>query len=114
MYNAIVIMRFVLILNVSLQLLFRPPLEMYDLIIHLSWKQSPRQHESVDQENSQLPSNVRKYVKKVTEIEDRLQHFPVYDYDPPRLYLNELKVTEILLIILLLHIVILLKNKIII
>ncbi|XP_056022983.1 nucleolar protein 6-like isoform X2 [Ostrea edulis] len=77
--------------KICFKLLFRPPLEMYDLIIHLSWKQSPRQHESVDQENSQLPSNVRKYVKKVTEIEDRLQHFPVYDYDPPRLYLNELK-----------------------
>ncbi|XP_061172085.1 nucleolar protein 6-like isoform X1 [Saccostrea echinata] len=71
--------------------LFRPFLDMYDIIIHLTWKQSPRQHEALQPENSHLPSNLRKYVHKTTVTGDKLEHFPVYDYDPPRLYWKELK-----------------------
>lgn len=70
-----------LVLSIFLQQLFRPPLETYDLIIHLARKQLPRQHEAVDREVSQLPVPT-----------DKLEYFPVYDYDPPSLFLNELKV----------------------
>lgn len=31
-------------------------------------------------------------VAKTTDPMDKLQYFPVYDYDPPSLFLNELKV----------------------
>lgn len=75
-----------------LQQLFRPPLEMYDLIIHLTWKQLPRQHEAVDWEGGHLPLNRKKSVPSTSDPANTLQHFPVYDYDPASLYLNELKV----------------------
>lgn len=79
-------------LSIFLQQLFRPPLETYDLIIHLARKQLPRQHEAVDREVSQLPVKTKGRVAKTPDPTDKLQYFPVYDYDPPSLFLNELKV----------------------
>nr|XP_022330549.1 nucleolar protein 6-like isoform X1 [Crassostrea virginica] len=77
--------------NSDFKQLFRPPLEMYDLIIHLTWKQLPRQHEAVDWEGDHLPLNRKKSVLSTSDPANTLQHFPVYDYDPASLYLNELK-----------------------
>lgn len=81
-----------LVLSIFLQQLFRPPLETYDLIIHLARKQLPRQHEAVDREVSQLPVKTKGRVAKTPVPTDKLEYFPVYDYDPPSLFLNELKV----------------------
>lgn len=77
--------------NSSFKQLFRPPLETYDLIIHLARKQLPRQHEAVDREVSQLPVKTKGRVAKTPDPTDKLEYFPVYDYDPPSLFLNELK-----------------------
>lgn len=52
----------------------------------------PRQHEAVDREVSQPPVKTKGRVAKIPDPMDKLQYFPVYDYDPPSLFLNELKV----------------------
>lgn len=77
--------------NSSFKQLFRPPLETYDLIINLARKQLPRQYEAVDREVSQPPVKTKGRVAKTPDPMDKLQYFPVYDYDPPSLFLNELK-----------------------
>lgn len=71
----------------SLQMVFRPPLDFYDVLIYLNPNQIPRHLESVDQP---VKSFSRGVVKNST-AEKIL--FPVVDYDPVQCYLRELRVS---------------------
>ena len=69
----------------SLQPIFRPPLDVYDILIFLNGKQLPRQPEAIDITTmTYLPT----YGKTVEG--DR---FPVTDFDPVQMYLKELQVS---------------------
>lgn len=66
---------------------FRPPLEAYDVLIHLDSKQVPLLAKAVDP-----PTNT---FRRGTRREQPFASggaLPVIDYDPVRLYLSELKV----------------------
>uniref|UniRef100_A0A8C3K0Z5 Nucleolar protein 6 n=1 Tax=Calidris pygmaea TaxID=425635 RepID=A0A8C3K0Z5_9CHAR len=68
-----------------LQMVFRPPLDFYDVLIHLNPNQIPRHLESVDRP---LKSFSRGVVKNSTSVKIL---FPVVDYDPVQCYLQELR-----------------------
>lgn len=70
-----------------LQMVFRPPLDFYDVLIHLNPNQIPRHLESVDRP---LKSFSRGVVKNSTAVKIL---FPVVDYDPVQCYLQELRVS---------------------
>ncbi|KAK3096655.1 hypothetical protein FSP39_002142 [Pinctada imbricata] len=69
--------------------IFRPPLELYDVILHLDMKQCARRHQALDsltQDNVICPTyGVRKTQKR------EAMFMPVTDYDPVQLYLRDLK-----------------------
>lgn len=66
------------------QKVFRPSLAMFDVLIHLDPKQLPRKHEHLDYRD-EGPSPMYGSNKD----DNRL---PVTDFDPPALYLKELRV----------------------
>ncbi|KAM4049230.1 nucleolar protein 6 [Anomaloglossus baeobatrachus] len=70
----------------DIKMIFRPPLDLYDVLIHLNPKHIPRHREAVDQPTK---SFVRGLLKVDTSCSSF--RFPVVDYDPPQLYLNELR-----------------------
>ncbi|XP_073536523.1 nucleolar protein 6 isoform X2 [Phyllobates terribilis] len=70
----------------DIKMIFRPPLDLYDVLIHLNPKHIPRHREAVDQPTK---SFVRGLLKADTSCIN--SRFPVVDYDPPQLYLNELR-----------------------
>uniref|UniRef100_A0A8C5LK55 Nucleolar protein 6 n=1 Tax=Leptobrachium leishanense TaxID=445787 RepID=A0A8C5LK55_9ANUR len=72
--------------NHDLKTVFRPPLDFYDVLIHLNPKQIPRHREAIDQP---AKSFVRGFL--TTKAEMKNLYFPVVDYDPVQLYLKELK-----------------------
>ncbi|NXU75922.1 NOL6 protein, partial [Oreotrochilus melanogaster] len=72
----------------DVKMVFRPPLDFYDVLIHLNPNQIPRHLESVDRP---LKSFSRGVVKNST-AEKIL--FPVVDYDPVQCYLQELRVSK--------------------
>ncbi|XP_062482635.1 nucleolar protein 6 [Pezoporus occidentalis] len=69
----------------DVKMVFRPPLDFYDVLIHLNTKQIPRHLESVDQP---VKSFSRGVVKNSTS--EKIL-FPVVDYDPVQCYLQELR-----------------------
>uniref|UniRef100_A0A8B9FKR7 Nucleolar protein 6 n=1 Tax=Amazona collaria TaxID=241587 RepID=A0A8B9FKR7_9PSIT len=69
----------------DVKMVFRPPLDFYDVLIHLNPNQIPRHLESVDQP---VKSFSRGVVKNSTA--DKIL-FPVVDYDPVQCYLRELR-----------------------
>uniref|UniRef100_A0A663FFP6 Nucleolar protein 6 n=1 Tax=Aquila chrysaetos chrysaetos TaxID=223781 RepID=A0A663FFP6_AQUCH len=69
----------------DVKMVFRPPLDFYDVLIHLNPNQIPRHLESVDQP---LKSFSRGVVKNSTAVKIL---FPVVDYDPVQCYLQELR-----------------------
>ncbi|XP_065520202.1 nucleolar protein 6 isoform X2 [Lathamus discolor] len=69
----------------DVKMVFRPPLDFYDVLIHLNPNQIPRHLENVDQP---VKSFSRGVVKNST-AEKIL--FPVVDYDPVQCYLRELR-----------------------
>uniref|UniRef100_A0A8C0I8A3 Nucleolar protein 6 n=1 Tax=Bubo bubo TaxID=30461 RepID=A0A8C0I8A3_BUBBB len=69
----------------DVKMVFRPPLEFYDVLIHLNPTQIPRHLESVDRP---LKSFSRGVVKNSTSVKIL---FPVVDYDPVQCYLQELR-----------------------
>ena len=71
-----------------LQLVFRPPLELFDVIIHLKLDKLARQHEAVD---ITAETNCPKY--KLTTSKKEMQPMPVYDFDPAQVYYQELQVS---------------------
>ncbi|XP_060067208.1 nucleolar protein 6-like [Ylistrum balloti] len=63
--------------------IFRPPLEIYDVIIHLRQKMVPRQNQAVDITNETfIPLHL-------TDVNSEVM--PVYEFDPVQLYLSELR-----------------------
>lgn len=75
---------------ISLQMVFRPPLDLYDVLIHLNPNQIPRHLEGVDRP---LKSFTRGVVKNSAAVKIL---FPVVDYDPVQCYLQELRVSTAL------------------
>uniref|UniRef100_A0A8D2MV52 Nucleolar protein 6 n=1 Tax=Zonotrichia albicollis TaxID=44394 RepID=A0A8D2MV52_ZONAL len=69
----------------SLQMVFRPPLDFYDVLIHLNPSQIPRLLESVDRPVKSVSRGVVKNSSAMNIL------FPVVDYDPVQLYLQELR-----------------------
>ncbi|XP_061224989.1 nucleolar protein 6 [Neopsephotus bourkii] len=69
----------------DVKMVFRPPLDFYDVLIHLNPNQIPRHLEGVDQP---VKSFSRGVVKN-SAAEKIL--FPVVDYDPVQCYLRELR-----------------------
>lgn len=71
----------------SMQMVFRPPLDFYDVLIHLNPNQIPRHLEGVDRPVKSVSRGVVKNSSAVNIL------FPVVDYDPVQLYLQELRVS---------------------
>ncbi|KAM5193946.1 nucleolar protein 6-like [Mantella aurantiaca] len=68
------------------QVIFRPPLDLYDVLIHLNPRHIPRHREAVDQA---VKSSYRGLLREDAHV--KALRFPVVDYDPPQLYLKSLK-----------------------
>uniref|UniRef100_A0A8C5TKB3 Nucleolar protein 6 n=1 Tax=Malurus cyaneus samueli TaxID=2593467 RepID=A0A8C5TKB3_9PASS len=69
----------------DVKMVFRPPLDFYDVLIHLNTNHIPRHLESVDRP----VKSVSRGVVKNSSAGNIL--FPVVDYDPVQLYLRELR-----------------------
>lgn len=69
------------------QMIFRPPLDLYDVLIHLNPKHIPRHREAVDQP---VTSFVRGLLEE--DVSANCSRFPVVDYDPVQFYLSDLRV----------------------
>ncbi|KAM6470906.1 nucleolar protein 6 [Liasis olivaceus] len=70
----------------DVKMVFRPPLDFYDVLIHLNPKQIPRHLEAVDRPVTSFSRGMLKS-KNTTKI----LSFPVVDYDPVQCYLQELR-----------------------
>ncbi|XP_069819373.1 nucleolar protein 6 [Dendropsophus ebraccatus] len=70
----------------DIKMIFRPPMDLYDVLIHLDPKHIPRHREAVDQP---AKSFLRGLLKETAPVSD--SRFPVVDYDPVQLYLSELR-----------------------
>ncbi|XP_069482963.1 nucleolar protein 6 [Ambystoma mexicanum] len=70
----------------DMKLIFRPPLDCYDVLIHLNPKQIPRHREAVDKP-------VKSFFRGMLNSDAPVKTFflPVVDYDPVQLYLSELR-----------------------
>uniref|UniRef100_A0A803YBJ7 Nucleolar protein 6 n=1 Tax=Meleagris gallopavo TaxID=9103 RepID=A0A803YBJ7_MELGA len=68
-----------------LSTVFRPPLDLYDVLIHLNSNQIPRHLESVDQPVKSFSRGVVKNSSGARIL------FPVVDYDPVQCYLQDLR-----------------------
>ncbi len=71
-----------------LQQIFRPPLDHYDVIIHLEINKLPRQHQAVDISKETICPKYR----NVETSEKEQSSLPVIDFDPAEMYLTELRV----------------------
>ena len=71
----------------SLQRIFRPPLDVFDVLIYLKHYMLARQHEAVDITEE---TNCPEY--KLTADPEEKQPMPVYDFDPAQMYYKELQV----------------------
>ncbi|NXU41603.1 NOL6 protein, partial [Drymodes brunneopygia] len=71
----------------DVKMVFRPPLDFYDVLIHLNPNQIPRHLESVDRPVKSVSRGVVKNSSATNIL------FPVVDYDPAQLYLQELRVS---------------------
>ncbi|XP_067887760.1 nucleolar protein 6 [Heterodontus francisci] len=72
--------------NHDLKMVFRPPLEIYDVIIHLNPKHIPRHLEAVDRPKVTYSRGTLRNDAAVKFIK-----MPVVDYDPVQCYLRELR-----------------------
>lgn len=71
-----------------LQMIFRPPLDFYDILIHLNAKHIPRHLEGVDRPAKSFSRGMLKSDAPVKTLV-----FPVVGYDPVQCYLQELRVS---------------------
>ncbi|XP_041278004.1 nucleolar protein 6 isoform X2 [Onychostruthus taczanowskii] len=69
----------------DVKMVFRPPLDLYDVLIHLNPNQIPRLLESVDRPVKSVSRGVVKNSSATNIL------FPVVEYDPVQLYLQELR-----------------------
>uniref|UniRef100_W5KKI6 Nucleolar protein 6 n=1 Tax=Astyanax mexicanus TaxID=7994 RepID=W5KKI6_ASTMX len=72
--------------NHDIRVVFRPPLEAYDVLIHLKTKQVPLAAQAVDPSPITFPRGISK-----GEGGSLGGAFPVMDFDPVKLYLSELR-----------------------
>uniref|UniRef100_UPI00398EAFAB nucleolar protein 6 n=1 Tax=Pristiophorus japonicus TaxID=55135 RepID=UPI00398EAFAB len=72
--------------NHDLKMVFRPPLDIYDVIIHLNPKHIPRHLEAVDRPKITYSRGTLKSDAAVKYLK-----MPVVDYDPVQCYLHELR-----------------------
>ncbi|XP_066470854.1 nucleolar protein 6 [Tiliqua scincoides] len=70
----------------EVKVVFRPPLDFYDVLIHLNPKQMPRHLEAVDR-----PAKSFSRGMLGNDAAVKTYFFPVVDYDPVQLYLRELQ-----------------------
>ncbi|KAG9488294.1 hypothetical protein GDO78_007867 [Eleutherodactylus coqui] len=70
----------------DIKMIFRPPLDLYDVLIHLDCKHIPRHREAVD-------PPIKSFIRGLLEVDikNKDPRFPVVDYDPVQLYLSELR-----------------------
>ncbi|NXW80132.1 NOL6 protein, partial [Hirundo rustica] len=73
----------------DVKIVFRPPLDSYDVLIHLNPNQIPRHLENVDRPVKSVSRGVVKNSSATNIL------FPVVDYDPVQLYLQELRVSTV-------------------
>ncbi|KFM82766.1 Nucleolar protein 6, partial [Stegodyphus mimosarum] len=71
--------------NEDIKVIFRPPLQSYDVLIYLKRKEIPRLCQAVDV----LPSDELPVYKPYQHNDDEI--YPVVDYDPVQKYLEELR-----------------------
>nr|XP_030113545.1 nucleolar protein 6 isoform X1 [Taeniopygia guttata] len=71
--------------NQDVKMVFRPPLDFYDVLIHLNPNQIPRLLENVDRPVKSVSRGMVKNSSAMNIL------FPVVDYDPVQLYLHELR-----------------------
>ncbi|XP_077202809.1 nucleolar protein 6-like [Paroedura picta] len=72
--------------NQDAKVVFRPPLDLYDILIHLNPKQIPRHLQAVDR-----PAKSFSRGTLPREAAVKTLAFPVVDYDPVQMYLQELQ-----------------------
>ncbi|XP_072050523.1 nucleolar protein 6-like [Amphiura filiformis] len=70
--------------NVDTKQIFRPPLDPYDVIIHLRHKLVPRLQESID-----TPEHLQASVSIAGS--SKLRHLPVVNFDPVDCFINDLQ-----------------------
>ncbi|XP_073474509.1 nucleolar protein 6 [Aquarana catesbeiana] len=70
----------------DIKVIFRPPLDLYDVLIHLNPKHIPRHREAVDQAAKSFSRGLLEEDAQVKALK-----FPVVDYDPAQLYLQSLR-----------------------
>nr|XP_048705772.1 nucleolar protein 6 isoform X4 [Caretta caretta] len=70
----------------DVKMVFRPPLDIYDVLIHLNAKQIPRHLEGVDRPAKSFSRGMLKSDAPVKTL-----IFPVVGYDPVQCYLQELR-----------------------
>ncbi|XP_063151962.1 nucleolar protein 6 [Candoia aspera] len=70
----------------DVKMVFRPPLDFYDVLIHLNLKQIPRHLEAVDRPVASFSRGMLKSNSAAKTLS-----FPVVDYDPVQCYLQELR-----------------------
>uniref|UniRef100_A0A8D2Q7D4 Nucleolar protein 6 n=1 Tax=Varanus komodoensis TaxID=61221 RepID=A0A8D2Q7D4_VARKO len=70
----------------DVKMVFRPPLDPYDVLIHLNPRQIPRHLEAVDRP---VKSFSRGMLRSDAAV--KTSAFPVVDYDPVQLFLQELR-----------------------
>lgn len=63
--------------------IFRPPMEIYDVVVHLRQKMLPRQNQAVDITDE---TNIPLHVYNMS-----CEAMPVYEFDPVQMYLSELR-----------------------
>ncbi|XP_015703764.1 nucleolar protein 6 [Coturnix japonica] len=71
--------------SLDVKIVFRPPLDLYDVLIHLNSNQIPRHLESVDWPVKSFSRGVVKNSAAARIL------FPVVDYDPVQCYLQDLR-----------------------
>ncbi|XP_015283672.1 PREDICTED: nucleolar protein 6 [Gekko japonicus] len=70
----------------KMNMVFRPPLDLYDVLIHLNPKQIPRHLQAVDRPVKSFSRGML-----ASDAAVKTLAFPVVDYDPVQLYLRELQ-----------------------
>ncbi|XP_048360666.1 nucleolar protein 6 [Sphaerodactylus townsendi] len=72
--------------NQDVKVAFRPPLDFYDVLIYLNPKQIPRHLQAVDRPAKSFSRGILS-----SDAAVKTRAFPVVDYDPAQLYLQELR-----------------------
>lgn len=80
-------------ISLLLQFLFRSSTNIYDALIILDSLQCPRAYQAVDHVSTEVTYTTR---KKPSEIEQNQKLLSIVDYDPARIFFEELRVREVI------------------